>query len=153
MFRNALSLTMFSLAACAPKPSVPAASGAAEAPAESIAGANIPAGEASKAFAQKLVKFEAKDFRPTDAPGARFTYRTIDFRGDNTWVAIAQMEAAGETLDCKEAGTWAMDSTDDEHTATMSWKLDKTSCAGRPSENTLRVKVNIEKGEYRIVFR
>ena len=46
-----------------------------------------------------------------------------------------------------------MDPAADEHTAPMTWKLHRTTCAGRPEDSVLRLKVNIDKGEYRIVFR
>jgi hypothetical protein len=155
MFRPALLLATLSFVACAAKhpssagPSAPAGGEAAE----SVDHAKIPDDAASKAFAQRLVKFDAKDFRPTDAPGAAFVYKTLDFRGDNTWLAMAQMSADGETVDCKEEGTWEMDPAIDDHTATMEWKLTRTSCAGRPENNVMRVKVGIEDGEYRIAIR
>lgn len=120
---------------------------------ETVEGAKFPDDKTSAAFAEKLIRVEAKDFKPTDASGAGFKYKTIDFRNDNTWWAEAEMTADGETIDCKEQGTWEMDAATDENTAPMTWKLSRTTCAGRPSEAIMRVKVNIEKGEYRIVFR
>ncbi len=153
MFRSTLLITMLALAACGAK-KTPAAASADGAPAEeTIDNAKIPDDKASKDFAKRLVKFDAKDFRPTDAPGARLTYKTIDFRGDNTWLAMAEMSAGGETVECKEQGKWEMDPATDEHTASMTWTLDRTTCAGRPETDVMRLKVNIDEGEYRIVFR
>jgi hypothetical protein len=153
MFRTVLLVTTLLLAACGAKKSEPAKAGA-DAPAqESIEGAKFPDDATSKSFAEKLIKFEAKDFKPTDATGPKFVYKTVDFKADNTWWAMAEMSADGETIECKEQGTWEMDPAADEHTAPMTWKLDRTTCAGRPEDSVLRLKVNIDKGEYRIVFR
>jgi hypothetical protein len=154
MLRPAILLTTLALFGCAPKHTGGGAA-ATSSPAESggsVSNAKVPDDATSKAFAEKLLKFQAKDFRPADNNGAGFIYKTITFRDDNTWVAEAQMSADDETVDCKEAGTWTMDPAADEHTASMEWKLDKTTCAGRPENNIMRVKVGIDQGEYRIVF-
>jgi hypothetical protein len=153
MFRAALLLTTLLLAACGAKTTAPVASGDAAPVAESIDGAKLPTDANSKSFAEKLIKHDAKDFKPTDAAGAGFIYRSVDFKADNTWWAAAEMSADGETIDCKEQGTWEMDPAEDDHTAEMTWKLDRTTCAGRPDAATMRLKVGIDKGEYRIVFR
>ncbi|MDP2315887.1 MAG: hypothetical protein Q8P41_23525 [Pseudomonadota bacterium] len=153
MFRSALVLTTLLLAACGAKKTEPKATASAAPAEESIAGAKIPDDAASKSFAEKLIKHDATNFKPTDAAGAGFIYRTVDFKSDNTWWAMAEMSADGETIECKEQGTWELDTAADEHTAPMTWTLTRTSCAGRPENNVLRLKVNIEKGEYRIVFR
>lgn len=158
MIRSVLPLaTLLLLSACAKKDDAPQSSGQAAASAasqeESIEGAKFPNDKTSEAFAERLIRVEAKGFRPTDAPGAAFVYKTLDFRNDNTWFAQAQMSAGGETIDCKEEGTWEMDPAMDEHTAALTTKLTRTSCAGRPENETLRLKVKIEKGEYTIVFR
>lgn len=153
MFRSALVLTTLLLAACGAKKTAPAAATDGAPAEESIDGAKIPDDKTSKAFAQRLVKFDAKDFKPTDAAGARFVYKTVDFRGDNTWWAIAEMSAAGETIECKEQGKWEMDPATDEHTASMTWTLDRTTCAGRPESDVMRLKVEVKDGDYRIVFR
>jgi hypothetical protein len=155
MIRSVLPLaTLLLLTACAKKADAPKASAEAAGPAEeSIEGAQYPADPNSKSFVERLIRVEAKDFRPTDAPGAAFVYKTIDFRNDNTWTAQAVMTADGESFDCKEQGTWEVDPAMDENTASMTTKLTKTSCAGRPDSETLRLKVKIEKGEYTIVFR
>jgi hypothetical protein len=156
MIRSALPLaTLLLLAACAKKPEAAKAGPAEYTPSaeESIDGAKYPAGANSKAFVERLIRVEAKGFKPTDAPGAAFVYASLDFRNDNTWFAQAQMSADGETIDCKEEGTWEMDEALDEHTAPITTKLTRSSCAGRPENETLRLKVKIEKGEYTIVFR
>ncbi|MDP2305068.1 MAG: hypothetical protein Q8P18_03490 [Pseudomonadota bacterium] len=153
MIRSALLVTTILLAACGAKKTEPTASGS-DAPAqESIEGAKFPDDASSKSFAEKLIKFDAKDFKPTDGAGPVFIYRSIDFKPNNTWLAMAEMSADGETIECKEEGTWEMDPAADEHTAAMTWTLGRTTCAGRPESSILRLKVNIEKGEYRIVFR
>ena len=154
MFRTVILLSaLLPLAACGEK-KAPASSGSTAASTEeSIDGAKYPDDAASKSFVTRLIRVDAKDFEPTDASGMKFVYKTVDFRADNTWWAAAQMTADGETFDCKEQGTWDMDPAMDDHTAEMTWKLSRSSCAGRPQEGTMRVKVGIEGGQYRIVFR
>lgn len=155
MFRTMILLSaLLPLVACGEK-KAPASSGSAAAASseESIDGAKYPDDAASKAFVTRLIRVDAKDFEPMDAAGAKFIYKSVDFKNDNTWWAAAQMTADGETFDCKEQGTWEMDPAIDEHTAEMTWKLNRSSCAGRPQEGTLRLKVGIDGGEYRIVFR
>ena len=113
----------------------------------------IPDDAKSKAFAEKLLTQIVQDFKPSDNSEAQFVYRTVTFQPDNSWQAVAQMTAQGETIDCQELGEWSMDPADDEHTAAMEWKVNKTTCAGRPETGMLRLKVTIEGGEYNIKFR
>jgi hypothetical protein len=153
MLRSLLPLLLV-LTGCAKKSETNTAAAADAPKEETIDGAKYPDDANSKAFVEKLIKHDATNFKPTDAgAGASFIYKTIDFKADNTWWAAAQMTADGETIDCKEQGTWELDPATDEHTAAMTWKLNRSSCAGRPSDDTLRLKVGIDKGEYRIVFR
>lgn len=152
MSRILLPLLLVSLVACGPKKSdgagaSPAAGQDVEMPTD------VPKDENSQAFARKLMKNQATNFKPTDASGASFVYKTLTFKPDMSWRAEAVMEADGETMDCAEMGSWTMDAADDEHSAMMTWKLGKTTCAGRPENNTMRVKVRIEKGEYTIQVR
>lgn len=114
---------------------------------------DIPQDAASQAFARKLMKNQVVNFRPTDASGASFVYKTLTFKPDNSWDAESGMEADGETIECREVGSWTMDAAEDEHTAMMTWTLGKTTCPGRPEQGKLRVKVHIEKGEYTIQIR
>ncbi len=156
MIRSILPLaTLVLFTACAKKAEAPKAAAAQydAAAEEPVEGAKHPDDANSKSFVERLIRVEAKDFKPTDATGAGFVYKTLDFRNDNTWFAQAQMTADGETFDCKEEGTWEMDAALDEHTAPITTKLTRTSCAGRPDNEVLRLKVKIEKGEYTIVFR
>ena len=155
MIRSALPLvTLLLVTGCAKKAEAPKAAGEyAPAAEESIEGARYPDDANSKVFVERLIRVEAKGFKPTDAPGAAFVYTSLDFRADNTWFAQAQMTAGGETIDCKEEGTWEMDAALDERTAPVTTKLTRSSCAGRPDNEILRLKIKIEKGEYTIVFR
>jgi hypothetical protein len=122
---------------------------------EKVERATTPDDKNSELFAERLLSFPATDFRPTDGSGASFTYRTMKFRGKgNAWESDAEMNAGGETIQCQEFGTWTMDPAEDETTAMMTWKMEKTTCAGRPSTADMRVKVTIdEKGNYDIKIR
>lgn len=151
MFRLTVLLSLATLVACGGKKKEPETSGevaAVELPSD------IPDDDASKAFARKLMKHKARDFRPTEASGAQLVYKTMTFNPDHTWVATALMTAQDETFDCTERGTWKMDKADDRDTAHMNWKLEKSTCAGRPQEGDMRVHVRItDEGDYHVVMR
>ena len=158
MNRSILLLATLSLtiaAGCAKKAetkTAPAADNAA-AKEEAIEGARFPNDDLSRSFVERLIRVDAKDFRPTDAGTTMFIYKTIDFKNDNTWTAQAMFSADGESVDCKESGTWEMDKASSEHTAPMTWQLTQSRCPGRPQEQTMRMEVTIEKGEYTVKVR
>lgn len=114
---------------------------------------DIPDDDKSRAFAERLMKHDAKNFTPTDAPGPRFVYQTMTFQPDMSWQADARVIAEGETFDCRELGSWTMDPAETEHTANMSWQMNKSTCPGRPEKAAMRVRVTIEKGEYKVEMR
>lgn len=154
MIRSFLLSTVILLAAACGEKTETNTAAAADAPqAESIDGATVPGDEASRSFATSLVRTNVTNFKPTDAAGAKFVYKTVDFRGDNTWEAAAEMSADGETIECRESGTWEMDAAESATTANMTWAMTKSTCAGRPDTDNLRLKVTVAKGEYTIVFR
>ncbi|MFZ5476988.1 MAG: hypothetical protein ACOZNI_09465 [Myxococcota bacterium] len=147
MIRYALVLALIAFPACAGKKKGPPTIE------EKVERANVPSDAASEAFAEKLLRNPAKEFRPTDAAGASFVYHEMKFKPNNTWEAQAEMKAEGESFTCQEFGSWEMDKAEDENTSMMTWKMEKTTCAGRPDADTMRVKVTIEKGEYKILVR
>jgi hypothetical protein len=152
VIRTLLPLVLL-LSACGEKTSAPTATASASTSAPS-AQADVPKDAASQSFAAKLLKYPIKDFSPSDNGGVQFSYKTLTFRADNTWSADASMVADGETVDCNESGTWSMDPAENPNLATMDWKLQKTSCAGRPTDEVMHVKVEISnEGEYKILFR
>lgn len=152
MFRLTLLLALATVVACGGKEKKPETAPAGEAALEMPK--DVPDDDASKAFARKLMKHKARDFRPTEASGAQLVYKTMTFNPDHTWVATALMTADGETFDCNERGTWKMDAADDRDTAHMDWKLEKSTCAGRPQEGNMRVHVRIsDEGDYKVVMR
>ena len=112
-----------------------------------------PADEASQSFAAKMMKFQVSNWKPSDTYGASFVYKTVTFRPDNSWQTQAEMSADGESFECQELGTFEIDPAQDEHTAMVTWHVNKTTCAGRPDQGTMRTKINIDKGEYTIMFR
>jgi hypothetical protein len=147
MIRYALVLALIVFPACAGKKKGPPTIE------EKVEKANVPDDKTSEAFAERLLKNPAREFRPTDNAGATFVYHEMKFRPNNTWEAQAEMTAEGEAFNCQESGTWTMDKAESESTAMMTWKMDKTTCAGRPDSADMRVKVTIEKGEYDIKLR
>lgn len=132
----------------------PAASTSAASESLITAETNIPKDENSRAFAERLLKHDAQNFKPTDNnTGASFIYNTVSFKPNNNFQADATMVAQGEEIKCVERGTWEMEAADSASTATMMWRVNYTNCPGRPAENVLRLKVTIEKGAYEIAFR
>jgi hypothetical protein len=132
------------LFACGEKAGGPAAAGAAKG---LPSGADVPDDANSKAFARALVSSNTSNFSPTDAPGAKFRYTSLQFRGDNTWVASGYVEAMDERMECVESGSWTMNPADSPTKATMSWALDKTNCAGREAGESTRVQVTLGSGK------
>ena len=153
MLRSLLPLVLV-LTGC-PKNTETSTAAAADAPkGESIDGASYPNDANSKSFVEKLIRTDIKDFRPTDAGGgAGFIYKSVDFKADNSWAAASQMTADGETIDCTEQGTWSIDPAESDATAATTLEMTRSNCAGRPDKDTMRLKITIEKGEYKIVFR
>lgn len=153
MIRSALVLVPLLLVACGEK-AAPAPTAAAAAP----AAANepeptTPGDAASKAFAKRLLATPLTDFRPGDSAGVDFVYGKVTFRGDNTFVADARLSIDGESMDCAETGTWTMDPATDERTASMTWSMTKTTCAGRPSTLESRVQLSADGAGWKVEVR
>lgn len=145
------ALALLALSACGPKTSAVAGPAA---DASGVGQARVPNDAASRSFATRLLDTPALNFRPTDGGGVQFSYDKLTFRSDNTWHADAKMMADGETIECVETGEWSMEAADDASTATMEWKLVKSTCPGRPADHVTRAKVQIaDDGEYKVVFR
>ena len=119
---------------------------AATAAAEAAPVGNIPDDAASRDFAEGLAAAKIEHFKPSDGMGATFVYNTMQFSPDNTWTAAGYVEAGGESMDCKESGTWTMDPAISETTAMMTWALGETDCAGRSTPNETRIEVTLVKG-------
>jgi hypothetical protein len=114
----------------------------------------VPNDDASRAFAQKLLTHDIIDFQPADNnTDAKFIYKTVHFKADNSWNAVAKMYAQGEEVDCAERGTWEMDPADNATTAAVNLSVNYTNCPGRPQENILRLKMSYDGGSWKISFR
>lgn len=152
-----LTTAALSLAACGKKNSGTEA--AADAPAasggEAAMTAEMPDTDDARTFAGKLVDTTVTDWAPVSSGGgARFEYTSLTFLPTGRWAAEAFFEADFEKMECKEAGTWAIENADDARTATMVWTVEKTNCAGRDNGHEQRVQMIIPKaGEYKINFR
>ncbi len=115
---------------------------------------DIPSDGTSKKFADLLLKTTIANFLPTDGDGAKFVYSTLNFLGDNTWKAEGYVEIMDERMECTESGTWTMDAAESDRTATLSWSLAKTDCAGRESGKEARAVLTINKdGSVDAAFR
>lgn len=114
----------------------------------------VPDDDASRAFANKLLTNDVIDFKPTDNNSdAAFIYKTVHFKANNTWDAVAKMYAQGEEIDCAERGTWEMDKADSNTEASMTLTVNYTNCPGRPDTNIMRLKFTFDNGGWRIGFR
>lgn len=114
---------------------------------------NIPKDDNSKMFATRILQRPITDFSPVDSMGAKLIYKTLTFKNNNAWIAESVLGVGDESVNCTESGLWSMDAATDDHTANMTWDVNKTTCPGRSESNTIRVNVNIEKGEYTISRR
>jgi hypothetical protein len=127
--------------------------GQAEA-ADSLAGANIPGDDLSKSFAKVLVGSSFTNFRPTDASGAKFIYETFGFAGDNSWSASGYVEIMDERMECTESGSWTMEEARAADTATVTWVVNATDCAGRDTGAETRAQLTVDKdGRLQAMFR
>lgn len=143
-------LALVAIVGCGKK-NEPASGG--EAAASSGVKANVPGDANSQAFAKAILSTPVRSFRPVSAGEVEFTYVTMTFKEDNSWLALAKMGAGDETVDCKEAGTWIMEPAESATTAMMEWKVANTDCPGRPANNIMRTKVVVKDGKYEIYFR
>ena len=117
----------------------------AEAPPPAAAVPTTPDDANSKKFGALLVSATQADFKPTDSAGAKFLYSTLNFGADNNWLAKGYVEMDGERMDCTETGTWSMEPAESDKVATVTWKVDKTDCAGRDAGQTSRAKMTLDK--------
>jgi len=109
--------------------------------AETAAVPNTPDDANSKKFGALLVSATQTEFKPTDSSGAKFRYATLNFGGDNTWAA----KMDGERMDCAESGTWSIEAAESATVAPLTWKVDKTDCAGRTAGDSTRAIVTLDK--------
>jgi len=135
------------LVACGEKAAPPASSATASAPAKASTGSvSIPGDSKSKAFAENLLNTTLSEFQPTDTSGAKLVYKQMRFANDNTWKASAYVQVEDMQMDCSESGTWTMGAADSASTATVSWKLDNTDCAGRDAGSESRALMTLSNG-------
>jgi len=114
----------------------------------------LPSDGTSKKFAESLIETSIKDFKPTDAVGAKFVYNTLAFAPDATWKADGYVEMMDERMDCTENGTWSMEAADSADVATISWVVATTDCAGRDAGVEIRAQLTIGKdGSVDALFR
>lgn len=105
----------------------------------------LPDGADSAKFADKLMGLAIADFKPVDNVGATFVYSTMSFDAGNTWKARGYVEIADERMECSESGTWSMEPADSATVATVSWKVEKTDCAGREAGSNTRAQLTLGK--------
>jgi hypothetical protein len=153
MHRLPLLFPVLLLTACGEKAVAPA-----PAPVEAASAASseptpdTPSDAASRAFAKRLLSTPVSDFRPGEG-GVDFVYRSLTFRGDNSFVAEARMSFDGESIDCTETGTWTMDAASGDGQASMTWAMTKTTCAGRPANVDTRVQLTADGGGWKVEVR
>jgi len=114
----------------------------------------VPDDKNSQAFAKKLYSLDVKRFRPVEGDGIKLEYSSFTFKPDGTWVALGAVSVADESMECKETGNWAMDAAETKDTATMTWTMNSTNCAGRETPHEQRVEVTIlDGGQFKVKFR
>ncbi len=114
---------------------------------------SIPDDKVSQEFGERLMEANLSKFKPVEGDDVELAYSSFTFSPDGTWTANGAVEIMDESMECVEQGTWTMDPAESESTATMTWVLSKTNCAGRESSEQ-RVRLTLEKnGEYQVDFR
>ncbi len=132
---------LLALIACGEKaPPSNAGTAAPESGSAKVAGA--PGDASSQSFAGTLVGLDIKDFS-SGASGATFKYTSLKFGADGTFAAVGYVEIADERMDCQESGPWTMDPAESATVASLSWKIEKTNCAGRDAGTEYRAKVDL----------
>lgn len=129
------------LAACGEK--APASNAGTAAPESRVQAIQAPGDANSQAFARTLVGLDLKDFSPSGATGATIRYNSLKFNADGTVAASGFVEIEDERMDCQESGTWSMDPAESATLATVSWKIDNTSCAGREAGIESRARIDL----------
>jgi len=119
-----------------------------------LKGATLPEGDDAKAFATTLMTHKAVDIKPTDNGDMPFVYKTLAFSAENNgWLADAVLGQGADSIPCQEIGTWKIEEVKSPSTAVMTWSVNKTTCAGRAPQNTMRVEVTIKDGNYDVSMR
>ncbi|RME28230.1 MAG: hypothetical protein D6798_02865 [Deltaproteobacteria bacterium] len=144
-----------SLIACGGK-TPPNSSG--DAAASSGAGASAVTGDfptdaASRAFVEALTARTVTDFHAVDSGGAQVILSTLQFQGDNTWVAEGYVDAGEEQMECSERGTWTMEPARSPTEATIEWVIGSTDCIGRSEGDTTRALVTITGDDVEFALR
>ena len=152
MLSRSLPLVLaFALVACGEKEPTTTA---APAEAASTKSDKVPSDPSSEKFGEKLFKLEITSFRPIDGGGASLIYDRLTFAPDGTWTATGSVTAADEKMECVETGDWTMDPAEDDDTASMTWTINKTNCAGREVGTVQRVRMTLLKdGSFKVEFR
>ena len=113
----------------------------------------IPDDKLSQQFGERLMEANLVNFKAVEGSDAELVYTSFTFAPDGRWQAQGAVEIADETMECTEAGTWTMDPAESETTASMTWVLAKTNCAGRsPGEQRVRLSL-LKDGSYKVDFR
>ncbi|MCP4803715.1 MAG: hypothetical protein GY913_14965 [Proteobacteria bacterium] len=114
----------------------------------------VPDDKASQQFAKKLYDLDIKRFRPVEGDGIKLEYDSFSFSPDGSWFATGAVSVADETMECKERGTWTMETAVDSDTADMGWTVEDTSCAGREAGAEQRLQMTIlDNGQFKVKFR
>ena len=93
------------------------------------------------------------NFKAVEGSDVELVYSSVTFSPDGRWQANGAVEIADETMECTEVGTWTMDPADSETTASMTWVIEKTTCAGREAGEQ-RVSLSLlGNGSYKVDFR
>jgi hypothetical protein len=145
------SIALLALTACGNKEAPPEAGGEPTAAIKS----NIPGDDMSQAYAEKLMDLTLRNFKPSDAlGGAVLTYTSMTFRPDGSWYAAGSVAIGEDAMECEEQGTWLMEAASSQTTATMTWGIETTDCAGRKVGEEQRVQMSIlDNGQYKVLFR
>ena len=102
-------------------------------------------GEADR-FARGVTEADLHDWQAAGARGASLRYQTFEFTPDGRWWADAVLQADFEEIECKESGTWRIDSVSDPEHGIVEWQVDKSTCPIGRTGATTRAALTLGKG-------
>jgi len=125
---------------------------ATAAPVQAEVKPETPADANSEKFAAALIGLNITGFRPMDAGAGKFVYETLSFEADNSWRADGYIEIAGETMECAESGSWAMEPAESASIAVMTWTVGSTDCINM-TEGDRRYRVTLSGDDISVEAR
>ncbi|NOY27604.1 MAG: hypothetical protein GXP62_17200 [Oligoflexia bacterium] len=150
---SVLFLALPLIVGCGGKKPAPAAAGDSKPSASAKKTGTYPTDATSQGFLSALTSMTVHNFLAVDNGGATVVLSTLNFTADNEWSASGYVDAGDERMECTEHGTWTMEAATSNSSATISWVIGTTDCAGREPGTSTRAKIDIVGDDIEVAFR